>query len=156
MASGYYELPESPPYPTSPTFEGSSSSGDSRQYVCLAPNCSHVPFKRVTDLDRHYKSVHIRDEDKEKFYCDYKRCTRYQDPFYRPERLRNHLRDFHKEDLPKKGTKASKEWLKERNVRPGWWRCYSCLKRVEIRHDGYTCPTCNQVCEQDRQGLRQR
>lgn len=156
MADVYQDMPETPLYPMSPTFESGSSSNDSRQYVCLAPNCEHVPFKRVTDLDRHYKSVHIRDEDKEKFFCDYKKCPRNQDPFYRPERLRNHLRDYHKEDLPKKGTKSSAEWLKERNVQSKWWRCYSCLKRVEIRREGFTCPDCHQVCEPDRQSLRER
>ncbi|KAK1770745.1 hypothetical protein QBC33DRAFT_215051 [Phialemonium atrogriseum] len=152
----YQDMPDTPLYPMSPTFDSGGGSSDGRQYVCLAAGCEHVPFKRVTDLDRHYKSVHTRDEDKDKFFCDYKKCPRSQDPFYRPERLRNHLRDYHKEDLPKKGTKASAEWLKERNVQPKWWRCYSCLKRVEIRREGFTCPTCNQVCEPDRQSLREK
>jgi hypothetical protein len=131
-----------------------SAPNDGRLYVCLAPGCNHSPFKRVTDLDRHYKSVHVSDEDKEKFYCDYKKCPRSPEPFSRPERLRNHLRDYHKEDLPKKGTKSTAEWLRERNVQPKWWRCYTCLIRIEIRRDGFVCPSCNQFCESGRQSLR--
>lgn len=142
-------------YSRSPTYDNNTAVPNDRLYVCLAPACHHSPFKRVTDLDRHYKSVHVSDEDKEKFYCDYKKCPRSQDPFFRPERLRNHLRDYHKEDLPKKGTKSSAEWLRERNVQPKWWRCYTCLTRVEIRHDGFMCPSCNQTCETDRQNLRE-
>ncbi|RKU49502.1 hypothetical protein DL546_008519 [Coniochaeta pulveracea] len=146
----------SPTYDTSPTTTDNNPSGEGRLYVCLAPGCTHNPFKRVTDLDRHYKSVHVRDEDKDKFYCDYKKCPRNQDPFFRPERLRNHLRDYHKEDLPKKGTKTTAEWLRERNIQPKWWRCYACLQRVDIRRDGFMCRHCNQVCEPERQSLREK
>jgi len=149
-------------YSRSPTYDNPPGGGgggalpnDGRLYVCLAPGCNHSPFKRVTDLDRHYKSVHVSDEDKEKFYCDYKKCPRSTDPFFRPERLRNHLRDYHKEDLPKKGTKSTVEWLRERNVQPKWWRCYTCLIRIEIRRHGFVCPSCNQVCESERQSLRE-
>ncbi|KAB5549384.1 hypothetical protein GE09DRAFT_1059889 [Coniochaeta sp. 2T2.1] len=137
--------------------DGGSAPNDARPFVCLVPHCDSR-FKRASDLDRHYKMRHrdliVSDEDKKTLYCDYKKCPRNQEPFFRPERLRNHLRGYHKEDMPKKGTKSSTEWLRERNVDPKWWRCFTCLMRMQIKHDGFTCSSCKKHCESDRQSLR--
>ncbi|KAK1761778.1 hypothetical protein QBC33DRAFT_582148 [Phialemonium atrogriseum] len=129
------------------TSKSGSGSSDSRKYVCLAPDCPSKPFSRVADLDRHYKSVHNRDEEKETFFCDYKKCLRHEEPLNRFDHLRDHLRDFHKEELPKKGTKsASPEGPKDRNGAT-WWRCYTCLERVKFHRYGSTCPTCNDLSQ---------
>ncbi|KAB5515591.1 hypothetical protein GE09DRAFT_1231148 [Coniochaeta sp. 2T2.1] len=137
--------------------ETTIAPNDARPFVCLAPRCDGR-FKRASDLDRHYKMRHrdliVSDEDKKTLYCDYKKCPRNQEPFFRLERLRNHLRGYHKEDMPKKGTKSSAEWLRERNVDPKWWRCFTCLMRMQIKHDGFTCSSCKKHCESDRQSLR--
>ena len=87
--------------------------------------------------------VHVRDEDRN-LYCDYD-CPHSQEPLRR-DLLRNHLRDVHGEDLPKDSPNSlPPEWLKNRIVWATWWRCCSCLKRVNIERDGSTCPTCNQA-----------
>jgi hypothetical protein len=156
-------------------------------WVCLAPHCESGPYKSVRDLDRHYKRVHVqrvklvkeepKDEDKDKHCCDYRRCARARDGFTRPERLRNHYRDFHREDLPKKGLsiatkKAAEEaagegptgikgkagrsasdlpdWISTKMVAKKWWRCYTCLKRVDIAKSKFLCPGCSAACEPER------
>ncbi|KAB5572208.1 hypothetical protein GE09DRAFT_1098704 [Coniochaeta sp. 2T2.1] len=133
---------------------GGGAPNEARPFVCLAPRCDSR-FKRLTDLDRHYKSIHISDEDKTKFYCDYGKCTRNTHPFLLLATLRSHLRDCHKEDLPKRGIYSTAEWLGERQVQRTWWRCSSCLIRVQIERDGFECPFCGQRCGSDRQSLRE-
>ncbi|PHH81067.1 hypothetical protein CDD80_3349 [Ophiocordyceps camponoti-rufipedis] len=101
---------------------------------CLHPGCD-AQFKRRADLQRHYRHRHTPDSVKESFSCDYPRCSRYRDPFYRLDHFRDHLRDFHKEDIEKRGSETN-------NARPvsgSWWRCRRCLKRV---YDLDACPRC--------------
>ncbi|KAK0702620.1 hypothetical protein B0T21DRAFT_110399 [Apiosordaria backusii] len=145
-------------------FEGSSSSSvllhsEKQTYPCLVPGCAQKAFSRSADLDRHYKMVHVDEDKKVKFKCDYKKCNRHDSPFYRQDHFRDHLRDFHKEDLLRRSKKEDRKWWEGRAphaVYKGWWRCNRCLvKRVDIAQDGYTCPGCGNPCEAERQRVRE-
>ncbi|RFU30969.1 hypothetical protein B7463_g5364, partial [Scytalidium lignicola] len=123
------------------------------QYPGICPGSGK--FKRLADLDRHYKNVH--DAATESFACDYLRCTRSSEPFTRKDHYRDHLRDFHKEDLgsykrPKDENwpEKQREWLSERRLSPNWWRCSRCLIRVQVKEHGYQCPTCKSPCDESR------
>ncbi len=80
-----------------------SRSGSKKAYTCLAEKCSQKPFSRSADLDRHYKQVHLGDAEKEHYLCDYAKCRRSGDSFHRKDHYRDHLREYHKEDLLKRG-----------------------------------------------------
>jgi hypothetical protein len=51
--------------------------------------------------------------------------------------------------------KLQQDWLKERNTRPGSWRCGRCLVKVDVRIHGWDCPECKTSCEEDRVKARQ-
>ncbi|KAM7186308.1 zinc finger protein AEBP2 [Naviculisporaceae sp. PSN 640] len=141
---------------------GPSSSGaqptSSQRFVCRFPDCKQGAFGRAADLERHHKMVHLPDDKKTKFFCDYKRCARHDSPFFRQDHFRDHLRDFHKEDLLRRGNKAEDKWWKARSsyaLYNGWWRCNRCLvTRVSVETDGWVCPKCNMHCETERQKRR--
>lgn len=114
--------------------------------------------------------VHGKLQDKERFFCDYRKCHRNEEayvppphsqptagsgPFHRRDHFRDHLRTFHMEDLPKRGGKEGKA-AEERAVSSSWWRCNKCLRRVKVRHDGFECPNCKSGCETDRMNARKR
>ena len=77
---------------------------------------------------------------------------------------RDHLRDYHKEDLGQakrakkedrqKWEHAQKTWLAERNINPNWWRCAKCLSRVNVVEEGWECHRCNTACEPERKASR--
>ncbi|KAK0720290.1 hypothetical protein B0H67DRAFT_643564 [Lasiosphaeris hirsuta] len=122
--------------------------------------CDHKAFARSADLERHNKMVHISKDNKRRYSCDYRKCLRYNQPFFRRDHFRDHLRDFHKEDLPRRGAKAgSDQWWKTRApgaIYDGWWRCNRCLAhRVDTDRDGYVCPGCGDRCEMERQKYRE-
>ncbi len=104
--------------------------------------------------------LHVDESQKPKFRCDYKKCGRHENPFFRQDHFRDHLRDFHKEDLPRRGGKTDSQWWEERATRPfteRWWRCNRCLgARVRIDKDGWMCPSCKNFCEPDRQKIRMK
>ncbi len=91
------------------------AGGKKLLWACLENGCSQKSFARSADLDRHYKQVHTLDAKKENFFCDYPKCS-HRDAF----RSKDHLREYHKEDLVKRGTKES--WLEGRIIKPEWWR----------------------------------
>jgi hypothetical protein len=103
---------------------------------------------------RHYAHVHSRDQEEIK--CDYHNCTRTTDPFTRKDHYRDHLRDFHKEDMPRpnKGRKSPNQqiWKDERRISSRWWRCPKCLERRSVRDYGWKC--CGFECEEGRQQAR--
>ncbi|KAG6012552.1 hypothetical protein E4U54_007460 [Claviceps lovelessii] len=136
----------------------SSSAHPGRDYpvCCLYPGCNAKPFKRRADLDRHYRHRHAADAQKVSFNCDYPRCSRRRDPFHRLDHFRDHLREFHKEDIEKRGGSVDENWLGERRVSSTWWRCPKCLKRVYIDRNGYECPTCKTACQAKRKEVRRR
>lgn len=104
--------------------------------------------------------VHVDDEAKKKFTCDYRKCPRHEKVFYRQDHFRDHLRDYHKEDLPRRGSNsgADGEWWGSRAPRAvlgGWWRCNRCLVvRVDQAACGFVCPGCGNPCEPERQKYR--
>lgn len=129
-----------------------------QRFVCPVRDCKQGAFGRAADLDRHHKMVHLPDEEKKKFFCDYKKCPRHDSPFYRQDHFRDHLRDFHKEDLLRRGTKADGKWWDSRSkhaIFTGWWRCNKCLvTRVDIETNGWVCPKCSTHCETERKRFR--
>lgn len=80
--------------------------------------------------------------------------------FTRKDHFRDHLRDYHKEDLGsmrKERNFDSKQWLKrqdawiaERKIVADWWRCPKCLQRVQIAGSGYECQPCKYPCDRER------
>lgn len=134
------------------------SSSGSQRFMCRVQGCKQKGFGRAADLERHHKIVHLADDEKKKFLCDYKRCPRHELPFYRQDHFRDHLRDFHKEDLLRRGNKADEKWWKSRAtyaIFNNWWRCNRCLvTRVNLKTDGYVCPKCSMHCETERQRYR--
>ncbi|KAK4100068.1 hypothetical protein N658DRAFT_567759 [Parathielavia hyrcaniae] len=113
---------------------------------------------RQADLERHFRIVHLGDDQKVKYLCDYRRCPRHLLPFFRQDHFRDHLRIFHKEDLLRRGhNKADPEWWASRAKQAlggGWWRCSRCLVRVSLSKQGFICPGCGNTCEKERQQYR--
>ncbi|KAI0424005.1 hypothetical protein F5Y09DRAFT_163734 [Xylaria sp. FL1042] len=126
-------------------------------FFCMFPECPKS-FGRKADLERHYKQIHTSAEEKEKFPCDWKKCDRLKEPFGRRDHQRDHYRVYHKEDLMRRGSsnKEDEKWWNERKVIPDWWRCARCLGRVKVEEDGWVCPACRTICEQQRQDFRSR
>ncbi|KAL2144562.1 hypothetical protein VTI28DRAFT_8975 [Corynascus sepedonium] len=132
------------------------ASSEKEKFKCRYPNCPNWA-SRQADLDRHYKIMHLNDDQKEKYYCDYKKCNRHKTPFFRQDHFRDHLRIYHKEDLLRRGNKGDDEWWSSRApyaLCSGWWRCRRCLLRVRYDDHGFTCPGCGDVCEKERQRYR--
>jgi RecJ-like exonuclease len=119
-----------------------------------------------------YRNVHAKLEQKDRFPCDYPKCVRSekgaQVPFTRKDHYRDHLRDFHKEDLgavkcEKKKPKSREEWeaeqrqwLGERVIYPHYWRCTKCLDRIIVVENGWECSRCKATCEIERSDARKR
>jgi hypothetical protein len=134
-------------------------------YPCQFPGCvTKKPFNRPADLDRHYRNVHASADQKERYECDYPKCERATEPFTRKDHYRDHLRDYHKEDLGQakrakkedrqKWEQAQESWLAERNISANWWRCAKCLSRVRV-DDRWECSRCSGTCESERVARRQ-
>ncbi|CAP71664.1 uncharacterized protein PODANS_6_6250 [Podospora anserina S mat+] len=158
-ASQLGHLPISPVSQDASSYQNLPGPTTKQTYECLAPGCSQKSFSRSADLDRHYKQVHIPEDEKRKYRCDYKKCLRHEAPFGRLDHLKEHLRDFHKEDLISRPKRQDAQWWESRAPRAvfnGWWRCNRCLVvRVDIETDGYTCPACGDPCESDRVRVRE-
>lgn len=89
------------------------------------------------------------------FTCDYDACHRTrQKTFSQKEAYRDHLRDFHREDLLG-SSRTDDSWFNTRNLQEEWWRCKACLSRVSVSPNGFTCWSCNQPCEEERVIARQ-
>lgn len=131
-----------------------TSSSETRRWVCLMADCNAGAFKRLADLQRHYAQVHSVSSIKESYVCDYPRCSRRREPFGRRDHFRDHLRDFHCEDICKRGSAIDKNWLQSRIMYDHWWRCSKCLVRVRIEESDYTCSQCRSTCEDSRQKER--
>ncbi|KAI2776568.1 hypothetical protein F4815DRAFT_336533 [Daldinia loculata] len=140
----------------SPPVSGASAAGDvSGRHVCLEPFCNASPFKRKADLQRHYLHRHRDANQKKPFPCDWKKCQRSKEPFYRLDHCREHYRDYHMEDLLRRNSnKENSEWWKSRNFDSKWWRCARCLSRIPIDSKGFECAKCKTTCEPERRKLR--
>jgi hypothetical protein len=116
------------------------------------------PFARHYDLELHFRTVHSTRNELRQFNCDYSKCP-HQDNFLRKDHYREHLREYHMEDLLKRGytTKKTRELLESRNshVSKLWWRCSRCLRRVKTEIDGYECSECKLPCEPERVAWRE-
>ena len=137
-------------------------------FQCLHPGCKQKPFGRSADLDRHIQKIHFPDSQKEQHNCDYQNCQRHKPDkstsksqntaFTRRDHYRDHLRDYHKEDILKRGrgTQDVTDWLRDRffHKNATWWRCSKCLNRIFIAKDGWECPECRQMCERERKEVR--
>ncbi|ROT41422.1 hypothetical protein SODALDRAFT_256942, partial [Sodiomyces alkalinus F11] len=132
-------------------------TGDAAEtrYTCLSPGCPAKPFKRHADLQRHYAQVHLDSSSRDSHTCDYARCARSTEPFGRLDHFRDHLRDYHQEDICKRGSQVDEKWLKGRKVSSRWWRCTKCLTRVDVaKAPDHVCPRCKMVCEDKRKRVR--
>lgn len=147
-------------------------------YPCHFPGCTTPkPFKRSADLQRHYQQLHAPPDPSRKFRCDYPRCTRATDPLGRKDHYRDHLRDYHGEDMTKRGNDSRGNGESFRtgfveisrkeggvgggvsggrggtgrkyNVSEKWWRCSRCLER-KLVSEGWYCGRCKLQCEQER------
>lgn len=124
--------------------------------ACVPPR----HFRRRADLTRHIQTTHEPTAARDTYYCDYPKCQRAHDPFYRRDHWRDHYRDYHHEDLEKKGGRggrarpADDAWYLERNTEPSWWRCSHCLDRVRVPDHGFQCPACGEVCCAKRRAVR--
>ncbi len=125
-------------------------------FSCLAAGCTAKPFTRSADLDRHYKHNHTR-SGAETYNCDYRKCKRSTGNlcFGRKDHFRDHLREYHREDLIKRGGSDARSQLADRRIDPKWWRCSKCLVRVEVAAHEYDCPDCKVRCERERQRARE-
>lgn len=136
------------------------------------PGRKAQPFGRPADLERHLKNVHAPSDQQDSFRCDYKKCSsdRHTKPFTRKDHYRDHLKDFHKEDIGAcKGEKAAKteeerrqweqdqaRWLEERQIDASHWRCARCLVKKHVRTDNWECMRCKLPCEEERINARLR
>ncbi|KAJ4312860.1 hypothetical protein N0V84_009714 [Fusarium piperis] len=125
-------------------------------FFCLHSGCKAKPFKRAADLQRHYRNAHVPEPLKEQHFCDYSRCSRYREPFSRRDHLRDHLRQYHREDIPKRNAVIKKEWLEGRESASSWWRCVRCLARVYVSENDFECPKCKTACEPMRKEKRRQ
>ena len=78
-------------------------AGDARtspaRYRCSIPGCSK-DFTRQTDLKRHFKTQH--DAPNKRIDCDFKWCGRTgEHGFTRKDHLAEHLREVHRQNIPK-------------------------------------------------------
>ncbi|PVH77503.1 hypothetical protein DL98DRAFT_267087 [Cadophora sp. DSE1049] len=149
---------------------GEGPYGKKTQFCCWPGKCARKEnsFSRPADLGRHYKIVHGPGSDK--FSCPYTTCPthRDEDPFTRKDHLRDHLRDYHSEDIgAAKGEKNARtkeekrqlekkqeKWIASRKINPSWWTCAKCLARQYVERDGWTCTSCNMPCEIQRKEAR--
>ena len=139
------------------------SSSKKNEYPCLYPGCNsrQTIFRRPADLERHYRKIHTS-EGRIEYRCDYAKCHRISDPYSRKDHFRDHLIQYHKEDMRSRGSSnsLSKEkyqeekerglWLAGRSIDDTWWRCARCLIRCYIATDRWVCPNCRSSCEDDR------
>lgn len=136
-----------------------ASSTRKGPHTCDHPTCNGKSFNRSADLDRHVKNIHTNEDQKKGFFCDYKKCPRHKNPFFRQDHFRDHLRDQHKEDLIRRSTKPDETFWSTRSPRAmdnGWFRCNRCLIcRVDIATEGYQCPRCGHACETERKDYRE-
>jgi len=130
------------------------------QYPGPCPGKQNV-FGRPADLERHYKNIHA--DKRDTFPCDYPKCSRHQEAFMRKDHYRDHLKDFHKEDIgsakgEKNGDQKSMNdnWWKERNISAKSWRCARCLVKNFVAKVGWECSKCHVPCEEERIRAREK
>lgn len=143
---------------------------EKKHYRCLYPGTCKVKqsgFSRPADLERHYMRVHADANRWDSFPCDYAKCPRSNKSFTRKDHYRDHLRDFHREDIgcakgQNKGMDKQrweakhKRWLEERKISHQHWRCAKCLVKNYVYQVGWECSSCRMSCEDERIKTRER
>ena len=95
----------------------SSSSGALKNswgmFRCEHPSCwdrkDKFRFNTFTELTRHYRDAHPHPIQNEWLPCDYPACRRAEDVFTRRDAYRDHLRDYHQEDIPRRHKSVKRE-----------------------------------------------
>lgn len=135
-------------------YDPSKSNKGKQVFKCYYEGCPSNPFSRPFDLERHFKSTHAGKPT----VCDYPKCMHRTQgkSFTRPDHEREHYREYHSEDLIKKGEKQIKAWLMSsgRQTNSSWWRCGKCLKRNKT--SGWKCENCGVSCESERVEVRNK
>ncbi|KAM0287259.1 hypothetical protein ACHAQH_000573 [Verticillium albo-atrum] len=135
--------------------ESNDADDSISRFVCMWPGCNAKHFRRIADLQRHYTQRHVSEELRGCHRCDHRKCARNQKAFGRLDHYRDHLRDYHKEDICKRNSSIDVDWLESRTVSQKWWRCSKCVIRVDIaRHPDHICPKCKTGCEDKRKKYR--
>ncbi|KAF7910379.1 uncharacterized protein EAE98_012066 [Botrytis deweyae] len=138
-------------------------------YPCHVRTCpehqSGFPSQQV--LMEHYVNAH----GEAYHLCDYPSCqsqigtasalgskVRFLRSDFRAPKInyRTHLREFHKEDigLSSKLSTEEIEGLGTCRFEAEWWRCQSCLRKVVVGSEGYSCKSCKTICESARISAR--
>lgn len=153
---GPTKIPHTKPVdPRTPSSGATADDSTEARYPCLSPGCHAKPFKRYADLRRHYDQVHLDSSSRESYPCDYPKCARWSEPFGRLDHFRDHLREYHQEDICKRGSQVDDKWLRSRKVSSRWWRCTKCLTRVDVsKASDCICPRCKIPCEDKRKRIR--
>lgn len=122
-----------------------------REHDCEVIGCKATPFTRHYDLERHFKSRHSA---KGFVNCDYTKCP--HKAALRKDHCREHYREYHNEDLIKRGDSNAQGFLfnKSDYMQPNWWRCSRCLHRVSIKKYAFKCGKCKTDCERERVAWR--
>ncbi|KAK0108270.1 hypothetical protein ONS95_003088 [Cadophora gregata] len=132
------------------------------------------PFGRQADLERHLKNVHGSPARRDKYCCPYNPCLNgrhlKKNSFTRKDHLRDHVRDFHQEDIgaakgeknartkeeKRQWQKEQEKWIASRKITATHWTCAKCVVRMSVEEHGWHCMECNQACEQERMEMRLR
>lgn len=88
-------------------YKWTRTSGGVESFQCLADGCG-ITCKRIADLIRHHKTRH--DVNLQKLSCPKPRCVRVgENGFSRDDKLKEHLRGYHKDtSVPKRERKGSR------------------------------------------------
>ncbi|PVH85262.1 hypothetical protein DL98DRAFT_55152 [Cadophora sp. DSE1049] len=152
----------------------SSQKGEAHCHWPGKCNRQGEPFSRPADLERHLKNVHGPRDLRDKHCCPYNPCLNgrhlKKNSFTRKDHLRDHVRDFHQEDIgAAKGEKTARtkeekrqwqkeqeKWIASRKITPTHWTCTKCVVRMIVAEHGWHCTECNQPCEPERIDMRLR
>jgi rubrerythrin len=129
------------------------------------PNTNAEQYtNRATALHKASRAQTAKRKEYQGMLCDYRKCLQHEN-LMRKDHLREHYREYHFEDLIKRGrsklgkvkTETAEEFLASRvnSLSLRWWRCSKCLYRVQVNLNGYTCPICKTKCEPERLKYRE-
>ncbi|KAI1276315.1 hypothetical protein F5Y07DRAFT_399573 [Xylaria sp. FL0933] len=104
-------LPSTDPFPATRAVEESPrSQAHDGMFFCMFEGCPKS-FRRKADLDRHYQQTHTSADTTGEYPYYWKKGPRSRDSFHRRDHLREHFRDYHNEDLLRRGSnKEDEEW----------------------------------------------
>ncbi|KAI6480927.1 hypothetical protein MCOR18_004960 [Pyricularia oryzae] len=145
-----------------PTTPAKGQSSTKQQFRCPHEGCNSV-FDRHANLTRHMakSKKHALAEGSagkpETYNCGFRTCQRAgRDAIPRKDHCREHLRNFHKQDLYKRGEKVEISWLQECLIDKSYWYCNKCLARNSTVgvSSPWSCQRCGTNCEPERVNIR--